>query len=55
MTNPPIKESTLGVAFSIRTVEWFLGPIFPIELANVFHGIHAAVTRQNHDNLLGGG
>ena len=31
------------------------GSDFPIELANVFHGIHAAVTRQNHDNLPDGG
>ncbi len=31
------------------------GSDFPIELANVFHGIHAAVTRQNHDNLPEGG
>jgi predicted amidohydrolase YtcJ len=30
-------------------------PDFPIELANVFHGIHAAITRQNHDNLPDGG
>jgi predicted amidohydrolase YtcJ len=26
------------------------GSDYPIELANPFHGIHAAVTRQNHDN-----
>jgi hypothetical protein len=26
------------------------GSDFPIELANVFHGIHAAVTRQNKSN-----
>ena len=26
------------------------GSDFPVELANPFHGIHAAVTRQNHDN-----
>lgn len=31
------------------------GSDFPIELANVFHGIHAAVTRQKHDNLPDGG
>ena len=27
------------------------GSDYPIELANPFHGIHAAVTRQNHDNM----
>ncbi|WP_144391711.1 amidohydrolase [Pleionea sediminis] len=26
------------------------GSDFPVELANPFHGIHAAVTRQNHNN-----
>ncbi|HAZ78479.1 MAG TPA: amidohydrolase, partial [Porticoccaceae bacterium] len=26
------------------------GSDYPIELANPFHGIHAAVTRQNHQN-----
>jgi len=31
------------------------GSDFPVELANVFHGIHAAVTRQSRDNLPKGG
>lgn len=26
------------------------GSDFPVELANAFHGLHAAVTRQDHDN-----
>jgi predicted amidohydrolase YtcJ len=31
------------------------GSDFPVELINPFHGIHAAVTRQNHDNQPAGG
>ncbi len=31
------------------------GSDFPVELANPFHGIHAAVTRQNHNNEPAGG
>lgn len=31
------------------------GSDFPVELANPFHGIHAAVTRQNHQNQPPGG
>lgn len=31
------------------------GSDFPIELANPFHGLHAAVTRQDHDNNPPGG
>ncbi|NVJ62017.1 MAG: amidohydrolase [Gammaproteobacteria bacterium] len=31
------------------------GSDFPVELANPFHGIHAAVTRQNHENQPKGG
>ncbi|HAZ95403.1 MAG TPA: amidohydrolase, partial [Porticoccaceae bacterium] len=31
------------------------GSDYPIELANPFHGIHAGVTRQNHDNMPDGG
>ncbi|MEJ2445107.1 MAG: amidohydrolase [Exilibacterium sp.] len=31
------------------------GSDFPVELANPFHGIHAAVTRQNHNNQPPGG
>ncbi len=31
------------------------GSDYPIELANPFHGIHAGVTRQNHDNMPEGG
>ena len=31
------------------------GSDFPVELANPFHGLHAAITRQNHQNLPKGG
>jgi predicted amidohydrolase YtcJ len=31
------------------------GSDFPVELINPFHGIHAAVTRQNHENQPAGG
>ncbi len=31
------------------------GSDFPVELINPFHGLHAAVTRQNHQNLPAGG
>ncbi|TQV77543.1 amidohydrolase [Aliikangiella marina] len=31
------------------------GSDFPVELANPFHGLHAAVTRQDRDNLPKGG
>lgn len=31
------------------------GSDFPVELINPFHGIHAAVTRQNHKNMPEGG
>ena len=31
------------------------GSDFPVELANVFHGIHASVTRQDHNNQPEGG
>ena len=31
------------------------GSDFPVELANAFHGLHAAVTRQGHDNQPTGG
>ena len=31
------------------------GSDFPVELPNPFHGLHAAVTRQNRDNLPAGG
>jgi predicted amidohydrolase YtcJ len=31
------------------------GSDFPVELINPFHGIHAAVTRQNHQNQPAGG
>lgn len=31
------------------------GSDFPVELANVFHGLHASVTRQDHDNQPAGG
>jgi predicted amidohydrolase YtcJ len=31
------------------------GSDFPVELANAFHGIHASVTRQSHDNQPAGG
>ena len=31
------------------------GSDFPVELANVFHGIHASVTRQDHNNEPAGG
>ncbi|MBV1910804.1 MAG: amidohydrolase [Kangiellaceae bacterium] len=31
------------------------GSDFPVELANAFHGLHAAVTRQSHDNQPTGG
>ena len=31
------------------------GSDFPVELANAFHGLHAAVTRQSRDNLPKGG
>lgn len=31
------------------------GSDFPVERANVFHGLHAAVTRQSRDNLPTGG
>ncbi|MFC3193789.1 amidohydrolase [Marinicella sediminis] len=31
------------------------GSDFPVELINPFHGMHAAVTRQNHDNQPPGG
>jgi predicted amidohydrolase YtcJ len=31
------------------------GSDFPVELANPFHGLHAAITRQDHDNMPEGG
>ncbi|MFT4998311.1 MAG: putative amidohydrolase YtcJ [Chitinophagales bacterium] len=31
------------------------GSDFPVELANPFHGLHAATTRQDHDNMPTGG
>jgi predicted amidohydrolase YtcJ len=31
------------------------GSDFPVELANPFHGLHAAITRQDHDNMPKGG
>ncbi|PIP78513.1 MAG: amidohydrolase [Gammaproteobacteria bacterium CG22_combo_CG10-13_8_21_14_all_40_8] len=31
------------------------GSDFPVELANVFHGLHAAITRQDHTNQPKGG
>ena len=31
------------------------GSDFPVELANPFHGLHAAVTRQDRNNLPPGG
>jgi predicted amidohydrolase YtcJ len=31
------------------------GSDFPVELINPFHGLHAAVTRQNHQNQPTGG
>jgi len=31
------------------------GSDFPVELANAFHGLHAAITRQSRDNLPKGG
>jgi predicted amidohydrolase YtcJ len=31
------------------------GSDYPVELANPFHGLHAAVTRQDHQNQPAGG
>jgi predicted amidohydrolase YtcJ len=31
------------------------GSDFPVELANPFHGLHAAITRQDHNNMPQGG
>ena len=40
----------LGVAFLTKVVGLVSGSDYPIELANPFHGIHAAVTRQDKAN-----
>lgn len=56
MAEDRLGSARLEGAYAWRTFldqgSWVVsGSDFPIELANAFHGIHAAITRQNHDNL----
>ncbi|MCL2918513.1 amidohydrolase [Shewanella litorisediminis] len=60
MAGDRLGEQRLRGAYAWRTLVDLGSPIvggsdFPVELANPFHGLHAAVTRQDQRNLPEGG
>ncbi|WP_422397756.1 amidohydrolase [Shewanella khirikhana] len=60
MAGDRLGEARLKGAYAWRTLTDLGSPIvggsdFPVELANPFHGLHAAVTRQDHQNQPAGG
>ncbi|QYK04754.1 amidohydrolase [Shewanella zhangzhouensis] len=60
MAGDRLGEQRLRGAYAWRTLVDMGSPIvggsdFPVELANPFHGLHAAVTRQDQRNLPEGG